>query len=188
MKKLLKRNIFKKSQNVSCNIKFNGIYRIMYFSDYTLDNECLINMLVDILINDTNYNENIDFWIYSLKLKNIFLVFKLKDKEQNYDNLIDNIFDYLENNKELTEPVDVIGDKFYYFFRGFKKLSELKHYILVDSAWGAAYDLFYSSKQHNNVTNLNFNRYEDFVTKIKTIINITDPFINVYNKNDNFDG
>ena len=61
----------------------------MYFSDYTLDNECLINMLVDILINDTNYNEIIDFWIYSLKLKNIFLVFKLKDKEQNYDNLID---------------------------------------------------------------------------------------------------
>lgn len=49
----------------------------MYFSDYTLDNECLINMLVDILINDTNYNENIDFWIYSLKLKNIFLLFKL---------------------------------------------------------------------------------------------------------------
>ena len=160
----------------------------MYFSDYTLDNECLINMLVDILINDTNYNENIDFWIYSLKLKNIFLVFKLKDKEQNYDNLIDNIFDYLENNTELTEPVDVIGDKFYYFFRGFKTISELKHYNLVDSAWGAAYDLFYSSKQHNNVTNLNFNRYEDFVTKIKTIINITDPFINVYNKNDNFDG
>ena len=160
----------------------------MYFSDYTLDNECLINMLVDILINDTNYNENIDFWIYSLKLKNIFLVFKLKDKEQNYDNLIDNIFDYLENNVELTEPVDVIGDKFYYFFRGFKTISELKHYNLVDSAWGAAYDLFYSSKQHNNVTNLNFNRYEDFVTKIKTIINITDPFINVYNKNDYFDG
>ena len=88
----------------------------MYFSDYTLDNECLINMLVDILINDTNYNENIDFWIYSLKLKNIFLVFKLKDKEQNYDNLIDNIFDYLENNTELTEPVDVIGDKFFLFF------------------------------------------------------------------------
>ena len=51
-----------------------------------------------------------------MKLKNIFLVFKLKDKEQNYDNLIDNIFDYLENNTELTEPVDVIGDKFYYFF------------------------------------------------------------------------
>ena len=88
----------------------------MYFSDYTLDNECLINMLVDILINDTNYNENIDFWIYSLKLKNIFLVFKLKDKEHNYDNLINNIFDYLENNTELTEPVDVIGDKFFLFF------------------------------------------------------------------------
>ena len=186
VKKVLERNKFKQNQNILCNIKYKGIYRYLYFSDYTLDDECLINMLIDILTDNKNFNKDIDSGIYSWKLKKIFLIFQLKDKEKKNEKLIKDIFVFLDNYKELTKTVDVIGDGFYYFFEGFKKVSELKHYNMVDSAWGAAYDLFYTKKQHNNVTNLNFSKYEDFKEKIKEIIKENDPYIDLYNKNESF--
>ena len=148
----------------------------MYFSNYNLTNSCLIDMLEDILNNETHFNKDFNCSIDTLKLKNIYLILQLNEKKRDNEDFIKGIFDYLDNKANMTAPVDVIGDRFYYLFEGYKKISSLKHYNMVDSAWASAYDLFYSSKQHNNVT-IELKEYEDFKKKIRELINLNDPYI-----------
>ena len=186
VERLLERKKFEKTQYASCNIYYNGIYRYMFFSTYALNYSCLTDVLADILTDGKKFNEKIDSFIYTLKKKNIYLIYGLKEKVKNNTKFIEDIFYFLENNTTMRKEVDVIGDKFYYKLKGYKKLSALKLNTMINTAWTSAYDSFYNSSSNNDMLNFEIENYEQFIKLMKDFIKEDQPYIDLFNVNNSF--
>ena len=186
VERLLERKKFEKTQNASCNIYYNGIYRYMFFSTYALNYSCLTDVLADILTDGKKFNEKIDSFIYTLKKKNIYLIYELKEKVKNNTKFIEDIFYFLENNTTMRKEVDVIGDKFYYKLKGYKKISALKLNTMINTAWTSAYDSFYNSSSNNDMLNFEIENYEQFIKLMKDFIKEDQPYIYLFNVNNSF--
>ena len=80
----------------------------------------------------------------------------------------------------MTKKVDVIGDKFYYLFEGYKKNKNIKNYDIIKAGRQA-------SLQHVDRTNLNNNSmegfeidsYKDFIDIIRKLFHKNMPFIRI---------
>ena len=64
--------------------------------------------------------------------KSVYLLFYFNNETINNEEFIINLKLWLEKNKEMEEDVDIIGDKFYYVFKGIKKVISLKHNNMID--------------------------------------------------------
>ena len=93
-----------------------------------------------------------------------------------------NIIDWLKENNKMRDPVDVIGDRFYYFLKGFKKLSSLKHYNMVDSAVNIALDAIYNTVRDNDISEFNLESYDDFIKEIEKYVYSSIPYIEIVPK------
>ena len=185
VERMLKRKQFEKSQNATCKIYYKGIYRYMYFAPYGLNYSCITDVLADILTDEKKFNEKIDTLIYTLKKKNIYLMYQLKEKEKDNKKFIQEIFEFLENDTDMKIPVDVIGDKFYYKLEGYKKLSSLKLNTLVNTGWTSAYDSFYNSTANNDMLDFEIESYDEFIKMMKEFIKEDQPYIDIFNNNSN---
>jgi len=101
--------------------------------EYSLKNSCLIDILTNILKRDENFIKS-GILIVTIRQQHIYLGFVFQKQTMENEELITKIFDWSEKNDKMTKRVDVIGDKFYYLFQGYKKTKNLKHYDIIDSA------------------------------------------------------
>ena len=185
VEKVLERKKFEKTQNASCDFDYKKVYRSMYFSTYGLNFSCLADVLEDILSDEKKFKEKIDYRMVALKKKNIYLIYPLMEAEENNTKFIENIFKFLEKDTNMRKVVDVIGDKFYYKFEGYKKLTILKINNMAESGWTSAYDSFYGYISNNDILNFDIESYDVFIKMMKDFINGNHPFIDLYNKSNN---
>ena len=98
--------------------------------------------------------------------------------------LMNKIIEWLKENDKMNKKVDIIGDKFYYFFKGYKIIKSLKHYNIYDSAEQNTYDHIYNTHDDNNILEFEIKKYENFVEEIRKLIYSNIPYIKIYQKND----
>ena len=80
----------------------------------------------------------------------------------------------------MNDTVDLIGDRFYYLLKGYKKISAVRHDNMFDSAWWITYDTLYERKQEdNNDLDFTMNKYQDFIDEIGKHINIQTKYIDI---------
>ena len=179
----LKKSLIEESHNVTCPCPSDEkkVYRFIIFNEYSLRSLCLCNMLQNILEKDSHF-KNTFIYIRFFERKYIYLVFLFKKKisDTNYVKFINNISEILRGNKDMNEMVDLIGDKFYYLLKGYKKKTSINHDNMFASAWWITYDTLYERKQVDN-SDLNFtmDKYQDFVDEIEKHINIQTKYIDI---------
>ena len=153
----------------------------MNFVGYTLKTACLTNMLIDILESNENF---IKYGITIDKIDQTFLylgyIFEFGIIENN--EFLRNIIVWLKENNDMRKTVDVIGDKFYYFLKGYKKLSSLRHYTLAKSGENKAFDNIYKTVKDNDILEFNMSSYDIFIQEIEKYIVPGIPFIGIVPK------
>ncbi len=183
VKRILERKKFEKTQNASCNINYRGIYRYMYFSTYALNYSCLTYVLSDILSRGKKFNEKFDSFVYTLRKKNIYLIYQLKEKEKDNSEFIKQLFDFLISNTDIRKNVDVIGDKFYYKLKGYKKASAWKLNEMEVTGYASNYDSFYNSSSNNDLLEFDIESYDEYIELMKKFIQKDEPYIDLFNDN-----
>ena len=176
----LGKSLIKKNHNVTCSVEYyKEINRFMIFTEYSLKYSCLCEMLKYILKDDSNFGDNVKSFRH-FNQKNIFLLYVLKNEIIDNDQFMNNIIKWLNNNKEMTNKVDVIGDRFYYLLDSFKKVTAIKHYNMIDSAWSITYDTLYNIKlEDNSGLNFKMEKYQDFIDEIKNLIKPGEKYIDI---------
>ena len=179
----LNRSLVTKNSNISCNINNDYTGYFMNFVKYTLKTSCLSDMLIDILSRNENFiNSNIE--IIKVQQNFIFMGYIFKNEKLENDELMDKIIVWLKEDDKMNKKVDVIGDKFYYFLKGYIKIKSLKHYNMVDSALENTYDHLYNTHEDNNILEFEIKNYENFIDEIRKFIYSGIPFVKIFKKND----
>ena len=140
-------------------------------------------MLMDILFKNNNFN-NFHLSILTAQQTFIYLGFVFNSKTMEIGDLMNKIIEWLKENDKMNKKVDVIGDKFYYFFKGYKKILSLKHYNIYDSANQNTLDHIYNTHDDNNILEFEIKNYEKFIEEIRKLIYSNIPYIKIYQKND----
>ena len=174
----LEKPLINKSFKTTSKTEYNYTRRFMNFVGYTLKNSCLIDMLIDILTKNVNFTDY-DISITRIKQSYIYIGYIFKKKVIENKVFMKYIIDWLNETNNMREPVDVIGDRFYYFLKGFKKLSSLKHDNMVDSAWNIALDAIYNTVRDNDISEFNLESYDAFIEEIKKYIYSSIPYIEI---------
>ena len=140
-------------------------------------------MLIDILSRNENFiNYNIE--IIKVQQNFIFMGYIFKNEKLENDELMDKIIVWLKEDDKMNKKVDVIGDKFYYFLKGYIKIKSLKHYNMVDSALENTYDHLYNTHEDNNILEFEIKNYKNFIDEIRKFIYSGIPFVKIFKKND----
>ena len=92
------------------------------------------------------------------------------------------IIDCLKANDEMYKTVDVIGDKFYYFLKGYKKQVSIVHKNIAISGGFKAYDHIYKNFKDNNLLDFNMSSYEIFIQEMEKYIYPGIPYIGIVPK------
>ena len=166
-----KKNLITKSFNFSCH-NCNYISHLINVTEYSLQTSCLIDMLRRILKEDENFKQ-LDIEIIDLKLRDIYLgfVFTYKEKEIENEKLIEKIFELLEKNEKMTKKVDVIGDKFYYLFEGYKRTKNIRYYDIIETGQQASLQHVDGTYLKNNsIDDFEIGDYKEFIKIIKLIL------------------
>ena len=147
-------------------------------TEYSLKNSCLIDMLTDILQKDENFiNSGIS--IKTVKQQHIYLGFVFEKQIMENRELITKIFDWLEKNDKMTKSVDVIGDKFYYLFQGYKKTKNLKHYDIIDGGKQTTLQHLDKTNKDSDISDFKIASYKEFIEIIKKLIYQNMPFVKI---------
>ena len=175
---MIEKKIIMNTFNFTYHTYYSYTTRFINIGEYTLKISCLIDMLIDILNNNELFNKYI-LSIISIKQTNIYLGFIFKNEIISHSLFLKNIKDWLQKNVKMKEKVDVIGDKFYYFLKGFKKIKSIKHYNMVDSAISAVLNNIYKTNIDNNILELNLDSYDIFIEEIEKLINRNINYIEI---------
>ena len=169
------------SLNVTCPTRRKEVNRFIIFTEYSLKSLCLCNMLRYILEKDSNFMNIIRYIrFYEQKYIFLFFLFRREKSDRNYSRFINNITEGLSNNVAMNDTVDLIGDRFYYLLKGYKKISAVRHDNMFDSAWWITYDTLYERKQEdNNDLDFTMNEYQDFIKEIGKHINNQTKYIDI---------
>ena len=170
-----------KDYYTSCNLKDNVTIREMIFSSYSLKSHCLFDMLNNILSDDDDFKNN-GISIYNWKQKKIFAQFSFSKNVMENNKFMDYIIDRLNKNTKMEEQVDVIGDRFYYLFKGYKKETSLKHYNMIDSAWSLSYTKLFDTVYDNDVMDFEIKDYKTFIEEIKKYIKHDKHYVEITKK------
>ena len=170
-----------KNFRTTCNINKYKTIRFIYFKEYNLEVECLTQILTDILSKDKNLIEN-DISIELLNQKSVYLLFYFNNETINNEDFIKNLKLWLEKNKEMEEDVDIIGDKFYYVFKGIKKVISLKHNNMIDCGVKSSYSKLYHNEDNNNDLNFSMENYQEFVKYFDDNLNPKTYFVEITTK------
>ena len=170
-----------KNFRTTCNINKYKTIRFIYFKEYNLEVECLTQILTDILSKDKNLIEN-DISIELLNQKSVYLLFYFNNETINNEEFIKNLKLWLEEHKEMEEEVDIIGDKFYYVFKGIKKVISLKHNNMIDCGVKSSYSKLYHNEDNNNDLNFSMENYQEFVKYFDDNLNPKTYFVEITTK------
>ena len=99
--------------------------------------------------------------------------------------LMTKIFEWLEKNDKMTKSVDVIGDKFYYLFQGYKKTKNLKHYDIIDGGKQTTLQHLDKTNKDSDISDFKIASYKEFIEIIKKLIYQNMPFVKI-SPSDNF--
>jgi len=179
----LNKSSITKNSTFPCRIDYNYTTYFITFVKYTLKTSCISEMLIDILYKNNNFN-NFDLVILTAQQTFIYLGFVFEKKTMENGDLMNKIIEWLKENDKMNKKVDVIGDKFYYFFKGYKKIKSLKHYNIYDSARQNTLDHIYNTHDDNNILEFEIKKYENFIEEIRKLIYSNIPYIKIYQKND----
>ena len=172
------------SHNVTFYTKDNRaqVNRFIIFTNYSLKYYCLSNMLIQLLEDDNNYKKDIRN-LRNYEQKYIFISFFFKNNPIDNALFMNNAIESLNNNEKMRKPVDLIGDRFYYFLNSHKKITAVNHNNMFDSAWWITYDTLYHRKIEDN-EDLDFpmETYQKFIDEIKEYINNQTKYIDVINE------
>ena len=175
-----KREILK-DYHTSCNLKYNVTVREMIFTSYNLKSVCLFDMLKEILSDDDDFKNN-GISIYRWDQKKIFAQFEFSKNVMENNKFMDYIIERLDKNTKMKEKVDVIGDRFYYLFKGYKKTTSLKHYNMIDSAWSISYTKLFNTIYDNDITDFEIKDYRKFIEEIKKYIKKDKHYVEITKK------
>ena len=170
-----------KNFRTTCNINKYKTIRFIYFKEYNLEVECLTQILTDILSKDKNLIKN-DISIELLNQKSVYLLFYFNNETINNEEFIKNLKKWLEEHKEMEEDVDIIGDKFYYVFKGIKKVISLKHNNMIDCGVKSSYSKLYHNEDNNNDLNFSMENYQEFVKYFDDNLNPETYFVEITTK------
>ena len=179
---IFNKSLITKNSNFSCNNCNGRTSHFMNFVKYTLKTSCLADMLMDILNKNYNFFQR-DIEIIKIAQTYIYLGYVFYNEPMENRDLMNKIIEWLEENDKMNKKVDVIGDKFYYFLKGYKKIKSLKHYNMVDSAKHNTLDHLYNTHEDNNIFELNIKKYDTFIEEIKKLVYSDIPFIKIFPKN-----
>ena len=156
---------------------YNHTYRFMIFSEYNLKTLCIINMLIKIISSDLFKTKSVS--LSTISQNDIYLRYTFENQDNSINNMhfIDYLIDSLENNIDMTKDVDVIGDRFYYLLRNYKKDSTIKHDTLRQSAISSSYANLYKTSSDNSILGFNMDNYKKFVDYVRTIMKSDAPYI-----------
>ena len=177
----LEKPLIENTINVTSNINNYYTTRYMNFVGYTLKTECLTDMLIDILLNNENFYKY-GISINTIKQTFIYIGYTFKGEVIENNQFLRNIIIWLKENNDMRTKVDVIGDRFYYFLKGFKKMSSVEHYTLSESGWNKALDNIYKTVKDNDILEFNMNSYDIFIQEIEKYIVPGIPFIEIIPK------
>jgi len=180
----LNRSLVTKNSNFSCNINNDYTSHFMNFVKYTLKTSCLSDMLIDILDKNQDFiHSNIE--IIKVQQNFIYMGYIFKNKAMENRELMNKIIEWLKEDEEkMNKKLDIIGDKFYYFLKGYIKIKSMKHYNMVDSALENTYDHLYNTHEDNNILEFEIKKYENFIEEIRKFIYSDIPFIKIFKQND----
>ena len=178
----LKKKEINKNYKIGINSEYNETNRFIKFTEYNLKTSCLTDMLIYILSKDRNIIKN-DISIISLEKTDIYLGFTFKNGIIENKKFMNDIIEWLEENEEMGKNVDVIGDRFYYLLKGYKKIKSLKHYNIIDSAISISDDNLYKTVKNNNILEFTFDEYQLFIKEIKKYINSGVFFVEIVSNN-----
>ena len=165
---------------VVCNTDEKYTSRFMNFVNYTLKTSCLADMLEDILRNDKKFK---DIRIILEKQTYIYIGYIFYNEVIENNQFMKNIITRLKENEEMRSHIDVIGDRFYYLLKGYKKIKSLKHYNMVDSGRSIAFDNIYKTIGDNNINEFNLESYDEFIQEIEKLIYQGIPYIEIVSEN-----
>ena len=172
------------SHNVTFYTKDNRaqVNRFIIFTNYSLKYYCLSNMLIQLLEDDNNYKKDIRN-LRNYEQKYIFISFFFKNNPIDNALFMNNAIESLNNNEKMRKPVDLIGDRFYYFLNSHKKITAVNHNNMFDSAWWITYDTLYHRKiEDNEDLDFQMETYQKFIDEIKEYINNQTKYIDVINE------
>ena len=178
----LEKKEINKNYKIGINSEYNETNRFIKFTEYNLKTSCLTDMLIYILSKDRNIIKN-DISIISLEKTDIYLGFTFKNGIIENKKFMNDIIEWLEENEEMGKNVDVIGDRFYYLLKGYKKIKSLKHYNIIDSAISISDDNLYKTVKNNNILEFTFDEYQLFIKEIKKYINSGVFFVEIVSNN-----
>ena len=149
----------------------------MIFSEYNLKTLCIINMLIKIISSDLFKTKSVS--LSTIYQNDIYLRYTFENQDNSINNMhfIDYLIDSLENNIDMKKDVDVIGDRFYYLLRNYKKDSTIKHDTLRQSAISSSYANLYKTSSDNSILGFNMDNYKKFVDYVRTIMKSDAPYI-----------
>ena len=163
----LKKPIINTDQKIYCHISNNYTNRFTFFTAFDSKSSCLSEMLVDILSKEKNMVEN-GIIPNTVNQKYIYLRYTFNFKNKIIENIEfrKKLIKWLEENEDMKNQVDVIGDRFYYLLKGYKTQTALKHYNIYDSAYNSIYGKLYDNFGNNSDLNFTMEKYGDFVDYI----------------------
>jgi len=163
---------------------YNYTTHFINFVKYTLKTSCITEMLIYILRKNKDF-KNFYLSLILVQQTYIYLGFIFKNKTMENGELMNKIIEWLNKEKDnMDDKVDVIGDKFYYFFKGFKKIKSMKHYNIYISGSENTFDHVYNTHDDNNILEFEIKKYENFIEEVRKLIYPNIPYIKIYQKND----
>ena len=173
--------LIKNTSNITIEDDYNESNRFINFIEYSVKNSCLADLFIDILANVEKI-ENKKISMFILRQKYIYIRFLFQDDVIENNRFMRNIIYWLQEDEKLEEPVDIIGDRFYYLLKGYKKEKSLGHTTMIEGAWFFGNYHLLRVKNDNNISDLNIEDYKSFVEEMKKYIKQGIPFVEIVTK------
>ena len=171
--------LIKNTSIVTINSYKDETNRFMNFIEYNLKSSCLFELFVDIISKDKHFI-NQDISIVPIKQKYIYIGYTFKNEVIENKEFMTNLIDWLKDNEDMERKKDIIGDKFYYLFQGYKKAERKIHLNMIEAAWQIAYDhLFKTFRDFDSILEFNIEDYKSFIKEIEKLVYPSIPFVEI---------